>query len=158
VLTQPVLQLLHVVGGDCVQLLGTHRSHQVQIQDRSLGRDAARLLTIRNSVVVDESRHERFRVARARPWLCTRRDRLACRPAYTPRDPTASVLYTVVRENVETFRVEGSSANVSSAARCTVEPMWLYRLACSHAMRQRCAADFDYDGSRSTGRVVGARE
>ena len=26
--------------------------------------------------------------------------------AYTPRDPTASVLYTVVREHVETFRVE----------------------------------------------------
>jgi len=28
--------------------------------------------------------------------------------AYTPRDPTASVLYTVVREHIETFRVEAA--------------------------------------------------
>ena len=38
-----------------------------------------------------------------------RRRLVACRPpTYTPRDPCASVLYTVVREHVETFRVEAA--------------------------------------------------
>ena len=41
------------------------------------------------------------------PWHSARRGPLACRPLRAlPRDPTASVLYTVVREHVETFRVE----------------------------------------------------
>src|SRR5262245_10411744 len=56
-----MLQLLHIVGCDRIQSLSTDCVHEVQIEDRSLGRDAARLLAVGYRIVVDESRSERFK-------------------------------------------------------------------------------------------------
>ncbi len=55
---QMVLQVLDVLARDRVQPLRPELRNQVHLEDRFLRRDAARLLTIRPGVSVDESQRE----------------------------------------------------------------------------------------------------
>ena len=80
---------------------------------------------------------------------------------WTPRDPTASVLYTVVREHIETFRVEAArlrdgqglprfvDAEFDGFLRCGFLAGGFARFRCDACRRERLVA-FSCKGRRTS--------